>query len=175
MKKVQPHNPLRPFQGNDMSSVDDDIYGLICALTWHMSNKGYAQTASLSSPKKIRQALGISEFEPIYLSLSPIKMHHFVIGQPIKGFVVDHINGDTLDNRRENLRLVTWGKNSSNRARHKTNKAGHQGVYWLKQEKKWRAHITVDRKYHSLGCYKELADAIAARKAADEKYGFISR
>lgn len=158
-----------------VSLVDEDIFDLISSLTWHASDAGYAQTTSLSSIKNFRSALSIGEFESVYFPTGPVKMHHIIAGQPVKGFVIDHLNGNTLDNRRENLRLVTFGVNSKNRVLHKSNKAGYQGIYWFKAVKKWRAHITVDGKYISLGFYKELADAVAVRKAAEVKFGFISR
>jgi len=51
-----------------------------------------------------------------------------------------------------------------------TNTSGTKGVSWNKQKQKWRAYIIFKRVQIELGCYADLADAIAARKAAEDKY-----
>lgn len=53
---------------------------------------------------------------------------------------------------------------------HKDNKSGHKGVTWVKSKQKWRAYIGILGKQVSLGYYTSKEDAIAARKAAEEKY-----
>jgi hypothetical protein len=56
--------------------------------------------------------------------------------------VVDHINGDTLDNRRCNLRLLTQAQNVAHRANHnKNNTSGVRGLYWCDTNKRWIASI----------------------------------
>ncbi|MNI99246.1 AP2 domain protein [compost metagenome] len=53
---------------------------------------------------------------------------------------------------------------------HIDNKSGHKGVRWNEQRQKWTAHIGFKGKQITLGYFSEKADAIAARKAAEEKY-----
>lgn len=53
---------------------------------------------------------------------------------------------------------------------HVGNKSGHKGVIWLESRKKWRAYIGFQGKQIALGYFDEKEDAIAARKAAEEKY-----
>lgn len=85
---------------------------------------------------------------------------------------VDHINGDRADNSWSNLRLVTPQENRRNSARSKCNKSGHLGVTWYKPLGRWLAHIKVGYKSVNLGYFDEMDDAVAARKAAEIKYGF---
>jgi len=99
-----------------------------------------------------------------------ISLHRLILGDP-KGLVVDHINGDTLDNRKSNLRAVTQAANTQNRNRAKRNSSsGVRGVYFSKQIKRWVATVDVDRKRIQVGCFKELADAEIAVKEARARY-----
>jgi hypothetical protein len=85
---------------------------------------------------------------------------------------IDHINGDRLDNRLSNLRLVTDQENAKNSAIPRTNTSGILGVGWHKQRRKWRAFITVDGRQKSLGLFEIKADAVLARKQAEKRFGF---
>lgn len=86
--------------------------------------------------------------------------------------LIDHINGDKADNRIENLRLVDHSGNTKNNRISKKNTTGHIGIYWEPLRNKWRADITADKKTVCLGRFDNKDDAIAARKAAEPKYGF---
>lgn len=102
---------------------------------------------------------------------------HRLIWAFVKGEVppdlVDHINGDTEDNRIENLRCVTNAENLHNQKIRVTNKTGVTGVRWVKRYNKcWRAEIVVFGKRHSLGYFHDKESAIVARKAAEVKFGF---
>lgn len=55
-------------------------------------------------------------------------IHRLVMGNP-KGMQVDHINGDTLDNRKENLRVCTQSQNMQNKKLHSHSKTGYKGVH----------------------------------------------
>lgn len=83
---------------------------------------------------------------------------------------VDHINGDGLDNRRENLRLATNSQNQMNKRVPKNNRSGYKGVLYLRRKRKWQASITINRKQIQLGRFASKDDAIAARQAAEIKY-----
>lgn len=85
---------------------------------------------------------------------------------------IDHINGDKLDNRICNLRVVTKQENACNMKRHKANTSGYTGVAWSTAANKWRAYITHEGKRVSLGVYVDIEEAAKARKAAEVKYGF---
>lgn len=83
---------------------------------------------------------------------------------------IDHIDGNKLNNRIENLREVTHADNQKNRNMIKTNKTGIMGV--SKIASGYRAYITVDDRQVHLGHYIDFFEACCARKSAENKYGF---
>lgn len=85
---------------------------------------------------------------------------------------VDHINGDRDDNRLCNLREVTRAENMSNKSRYRNNRSGCAGVHWHSQHRKWCAAIQKNGRRKTLGVYRDLGDAIRARKAAEKELGF---
>lgn len=85
---------------------------------------------------------------------------------------VDHINGDTTDNRICNLRVVTGRENSRNQKRRKSNTSGCMGVTYESHCGKWRARINSGGKRLSLGLFVTKEEAISARHAAQIKFGY---
>ena len=85
---------------------------------------------------------------------------------------MDHINGDRADNRLANLRCVSQGENLRNSSRPHTNTSGTVGVRWVARDKRWIATIGVKGRMVHLGSFLSIEAAIAARKDADQKYGF---
>lgn len=83
---------------------------------------------------------------------------------------IDHINGDRLDNRIENLREVDRAENMKNMRMPADNTSGFVGV--TRHYEKWKAQITVNGKHIYLGRFDHKKDAIAARIAANRKFGF---
>ena len=100
-------------------------------------------------------------------------MHRLIAGNPsgiLVNVEVDHKNGDKIDNRRINLRLVTQREGRYNRPKYKNNKSGYKGVYWYKPTKRWQAQIVVDKKLKSLGYYHDKIEAAKAYNAAVIKH-----
>ena len=85
---------------------------------------------------------------------------------------IDHINGDRGDNRIENLRQVSNTENARNASVSRNNTSGVTGVWWDKRRNRWRAEIKVDRQKMVLGAFACISDAVAARKAAEQRFGF---
>lgn len=105
------------------------------------------------------------------------KRHHIhvweqVYGPVPAGYEIDHINGKKHDNRLENLRLVTRQENMQNAKRYSTNRSGVTGVCWKSDKKRWKAYITLDYKQKHLGFYRDWFEAVCARMAANNTYGF---
>jgi hypothetical protein len=85
---------------------------------------------------------------------------------------IDHINHIRDDNRIPNMRDVPRTQNNKNKSIGKNNSSGVIGVCWDKQGKNWKAAITVNSKKIHLGYFKDLKEAIQARKSANLKYRF---
>lgn len=88
---------------------------------------------------------------------------------------IDHINGDTKDNRFANLRSVIAAVNHQNRATSRANTSGRAGVHFHKRHKKWAARITVRRKERHLGYFDSFEQAVKARECAEQEIGFTQR
>ena len=126
----------------------DDIEKCTERGRWSVHSEGYAQTFSYG------------KFE---------LLHRFIMNAP-KGNYVDHINHDILDNRRCNLRIVTPHQSNLNQHLRKDNTSGHKGISWYKRDSKWEVFIFHNNKRIYIGKFKELKDAINARKEAECKY-----
>ena len=97
--------------------VDDDLYEKLAAYRWYLIGKGYAA-------RSIKNEEGKWVF---------IRMHHEVTGKPENGFQIDHIDGNTFNNTRANLRLCTHIQNSWNRGSQAPDVSSlYKGVSWHK-------------------------------------------
>lgn len=85
---------------------------------------------------------------------------------------IDHINGIKSDNRIINIRDVSCSENLKNKRLQRNNTSGVCGVYFYKPTEKWGASIKLNKRSKHLGYFHKIEDAIAARKAAEVKYGF---
>jgi len=87
---------------------------------------------------------------------------------------IDHIDNNGINNRLENLRLVSQSLNQKNRPLQKSNKSGVNGVNWHKAAKKWQVRIVDNNgKRIDLGRYDSFEDAIIIRKTHEKKYGYL--
>lgn len=88
----------------------------------------------------------------------------------VKGEMVDHKNGNTLDNRRSNLRIATRHENLQNQRRHADNKSGFKGVTYRADENKWEAAIKAGGVNIYLGQFTSPEEAHKAYNEAAEKF-----
>ena len=129
-----------------MALVSDTDYKKVSELKWYYHN-GYAWTrvGSRSADRKMG-------------------MHRFILNPPA-GLEPDHINGNKLDNRRENLRLCTHSQNLANRKLQSNNITGFRGVCWVSRDQRYMASIKVKGKNIYLGYVKRAGEAAAAYDA----------
>lgn len=110
-----------------------------------------------------------------------IRMHRVILERQLgrtllNAEIVDHIDGDSLNNRRANLRIATYAQNNCNRKINKNNASGFKGVSWHRNTGKWRAVIKIGGNQISLGLYSTPEDAHAAYcKAAVKYHGEFAR
>jgi hypothetical protein len=89
---------------------------------------------------------------------------------PEKGMVIDHLDGNPLNNQKKNLRICTHSENMRNRNLYVNNTSGFKGVYWHKTTKKWMSYIRINKKSLYLGIYTCPIDAGRAYNDAALKY-----
>lgn len=85
-------------------------------------------------------------------------MHREVLKASTRNIHVDHINHDTLDNRKENLRLCDMTQNNRNQVRRSDNTSGYKGVSWNKRKRRWEVRVGCKR----VGYFTELIEAAMA-------------
>lgn len=98
-----------------------------------------------------------------------VYFHRLIMGSP-DNLCVDHINGNILDNRRENLRICTNAENIRNQKRNITNTSGYKGVSWNKRYGKWVAFICFNGKNKNLGSFSTAEQAHKTYCEASSKY-----
>jgi hypothetical protein len=154
-----------PLTKGYVAIVDDIDFPVVSQFKWHFretsKNTGYA-SRSVYKPK--RQA---------------ILMHRFILGITDSKLVVDHINGNTLDNRRSNLRVCTIAQNTRNQKVNKKRSdcsSVYKGVYKHKHLDKWQSFIYVGKRLKYLGTFEsEIEAARAYNEAASFYFGEFAR
>jgi len=135
-----------PLTKGQVAIVDAEDYEWLSKYKWHAVKTGDKYYAYRSRNKR---------------SLS---MHRMIMNEP-KGMIVDHKDGNGLNNRRSNLRVCTTSQNHQNRRR-TFGSSRYKGVHWDKKSNKWAAAITDKGKYKFLGHFD---DEVEAAKAYDKK------
>lgn len=115
-----------------------------------------------------------SEYRPGIQRSRTVLMHQFIMGveNSKREVNVDHKNHNTLDNRKENLRVTNVTENCMNRKLSKANKSGYRNVSWSKRENAWIVQLQVNGKNTVLGTFAEsqLEEAGQFAKQMREKY-----
>lgn len=94
-------------------------------------------------------------------------LHHIIMGRKD---TIDHKDGNTLNNRKSNLRFCNTRENNRNSKLPKNNTSGYKGVSWNKNIRKWTADIMVNYKHIYLGSFNNRIDAAMAYNEAALKY-----
>lgn len=97
-------------------------------------------------------------------------LHRELLGITGTSIQVDHINHNTLDNRRCNLRVASVSQNSMNHRRYANNTSGFTGVSYNSSLRKWLAHICVGGKQLHLGVFDTAEEASEAYQDAAKMY-----
>ena len=139
--------------GLSKTIIDDNQYDSLSKYSWYALNcSGYVYAVTNVNGKTIR-------------------MHRMIMSVKNHTIKVDHINGDTLDNRIENLRTCSNAENIRNQKKHSNNTTGYPGIGKYKDDRgKYRAFIIYEYKYINLGRFSTLKEAKKARRIAVKKY-----
>ena len=132
--------------------VDAKDYGWLNQWSWYYAH-GYAVRTVYDENGKSHQ----------------LRMHRLIINTP-DGMDTDHINGDKLDNRRQNLRPATRSQNVANTFVEKQNNSGYKGVSWKKSNNKWVAQIRVDNVVKHIGLFDSKEEAGRAYNKEATRY-----
>ena len=109
----------------------------------------------------------------IKISGKEYKLHRIIwclINGKMPDGQIDHINGDTLDNRIENLRVVDNVTNSKNRGIQSNNTTGYHGI--TRHNGRFRVRINHNGKRLSCGVYDTFEEALSKRLELEEEYGY---
>lgn len=130
--------------------VDDaDYEAVMAAGPWH----AVVSRRTVYAGRKIRRSDGAQTGQGL---------HQFLTGWPL----VDHRDGDGLNNQRSNLRAATHAQNAANMRPHNRNKSGYKGVYSPRRGDRWRAGIWAEGRSRLLGYFDTAKDAALAYDAA---------
>lgn len=132
--------------------IDREDYISVSKYYWYCNRNGYIACCCIKGKKETL-------------------LHNYLLNKSETDTrVIDHINGDKTDNRKCNLRFVSFQENCFNKKLISSNVSGITGVIWDTYRNKWKATIGYNYKTINLGRFDNKKDAIAARKAAEEKY-----
>lgn len=154
---------LESKYGNYYTILDlDDFNNKIKNITakWNIRGKEdlYAQ-----------RTFGVGKIDGVYHNNTQ-NMHFLIINCP-KGMFIDHINHNTLDNRKCNLRVISCQENDTHRkGANKNNKSGYRNVFWNSAIGKWSVNICKNYQHMHIGDFDDVNEAGRAAEEARKKY-----
>jgi len=137
--------------------INDEDFLMVHGFKWHAIECGRTYYAARQGPRqkgKKRKTF----------------LMHRVLMNASKNQMIDHADGDGLNNQKNNLRFCTFAENMRNSKRRIKNISGYKGVSFYEKIKKWSAKITVNYKLIYLGCYKSKHLAGVVYNIAALKY-----
>jgi hypothetical protein len=157
MKKI-------PLTQRRYALVDDEDFDFLNQWEWFVSAEGYAVRN-----KTVIDAEGKKKQKTVW-------MHRIINNTPAE-LKTDHIDGDRLDNRKENLRSVTQSENSQNSGKWGKNKTSkYKGVNFHKRDGIWQAAITANGVRKHIGQFQtEEAAALAYNEIAKMMHGEFAK
>lgn len=161
--------PLTKDQITMVDQIDADLF----FLKWCASRRmNYSVGVAFHAVHRFKLDNGTSKNIPIHRVI----LSRMLGRELTSADIVDHINGDPLDNRRSNLRLADTSQNRMNQGKRRDNKSGFKGVVFHPQSGKWRARIKARGIVYDLGLHDtpELA-SIAYGEGAKIHHGEFSK
>ena len=146
-----------PLTQGKFAIVDPADYDILIKYKWRICRKKGKKV--IYAERSIRRPDG---------KYSRILMHRQLIDVP-EGYVIDHINGCGLDNRRANLRLASVAQNAWNSGKRNPG-SGYKGVWFACDKNLWRAAIVCHGKRIHLGYFNDKCEAARAYDIAAKKY-----
>lgn len=151
---------------NKETIVDEETYEWASKFKWFAIKSQKNKRCYFTAGRQSSKLLGKQQH---------ILLHREILNAPT-GMMVDHINGNTLDNRKSNLRLCTNAENQRNRKKTIGTISQYKGVSWNKRKKKWQVQICYNRKCKHLGYFlDEKEAALRYNKEAIKLYGEFAK
>jgi hypothetical protein len=159
-----------PLSQGKFAIVDPDDYHRLAGFKWRLcrtkgKNVLYAERSIRLPNGKYSRILMHRQI----VGLSKSCVLHDIRNTTSDIRVIDHINGDGLDNRKANLRIATVAQNAWN-SKKRNSASGYKGVWFDKNKRLWRAAIVCNRKRIHVGYFKNKLDAANAYDNAARKY-----
>jgi hypothetical protein len=135
--------------------IDDEDYELYKSKTWSLRYNSHAKSFYCSWHR---------------VGGKTIYLHRLIMGAKDRTQIVDHINHDTMDNRKNNLRICSIRESNRNTRSRISNISGYKGVSFSKIRNKWWARIGINYESIDLGYFDDKKDAARAYNEAAKKY-----